>query len=60
LPVKRQKVGKFGEMKYDHRRNGKNNFMLIFTTGVLVGIIIGALIVYILYLIAENKFKKYK
>jgi len=34
--------------------------MLIFTTGVLVGIIIGALIVYILYLIAENKFKKYK
>ena len=28
--------------------------MLIFTTGVLVGIIIGALIVYILYLIAEK------
>jgi len=34
--------------------------MLIFTIGFILGIIIGALIVYILFLIAENKFKKYK
>ena len=33
---------------------------MTFLTGLILGIIIGALIVYILYLIAENKFKKYK
>ena len=33
---------------------------MIFLTGFILGIIIGALIVFILYLIAENKFKKYK